>query len=91
MNGRLVQVGNSAAGSTEIAPRFLRNQIGSILGHTSFNAPQEVKSEAFATMCGHAADGNLDVGVEVTSLEDIAGSWERQADGAHHKLVIDPN
>jgi NADPH:quinone reductase-like Zn-dependent oxidoreductase len=86
--GRLVQIGNSAGATAEVTARTVRTGVKSILGHTNFSAPQEVKAEAFKTMCRHAAAGELAVPVEEVALDSVEDAWERQADGPHHKLVI---
>jgi NADPH:quinone reductase-like Zn-dependent oxidoreductase len=88
--GRLVQIGNSAAVSTEVPARTVRTGVKSILGHTNFSAPQTAKREAFQTMCRHAAAGELGVPVEELALADIEDGWRRQAQGPHSKLVVRP-
>jgi NADPH2:quinone reductase len=88
--GRLVQIGNSASTQAELAASTFRNKHAVIMGYTNFLAPDDVKSDAFARMCRHAADGDLTVDVEEMHLDEIANAWSRQADGPHHKLVIRP-
>jgi NADPH:quinone reductase-like Zn-dependent oxidoreductase len=88
--GRLVQIGNSAGPETAVPAREIRNSIRSIIGHTNFSAPHEVKEAAFQAMCRHAAAGELAVPVEEVRLEDVEDAWRRQAEGPHHKLVIRP-
>ncbi|MGA8217722.1 MAG: zinc-binding alcohol dehydrogenase family protein [Solirubrobacterales bacterium] len=89
-NGRLVQIGNAAGPTAEIAGRPFRNQLGSIIGHTNFKAPADRKREAFRAMCEHAAAGELTVETEEVPLSEIEDAWRRQGEGPHHKLVIHP-
>jgi NADPH2:quinone reductase len=89
-DGRLVQIGNAAAVETTVPARPIRTSIRSIIGHTNFSAPQELKRDAFLTMCRHAAAGELTVPVEEVPLDQIEEAWRRQAGGPHHKLVIRP-
>ena len=86
--GRLVQIGNSAGPETEIPARAIRTSIRSIIGHTNFSAPLEVKEAAFQAMCRRAAAGELTVPVEELRLEDVSDAWRRQAEGPHKKLVV---
>jgi NADPH2:quinone reductase len=86
--GRLVQIGNSSGATTEVPARPIRTSVRSILGHTNFSAPQEVKRDAFQAMCRHAAAGELSVPVEELPVDSIEDAWERQARGPHHKLVV---
>jgi NADPH:quinone reductase-like Zn-dependent oxidoreductase len=89
-DGRLVQIGNAAGASTEMPARPIRTHIRSIVGHTNFSAPHDVKRAAFRTMCEHAAAGELVVPVEIVGLDDVTDAWRRQAESPHHKLVIRP-
>jgi NADPH2:quinone reductase len=88
LRGRLVQIGNASGASTEVPARQIRNSLRSIVGHTNFAAPLEVKAQAFGAMCRHAAAGELEVPVEEVALDDVEDAWRRQATGPHHKLVI---
>jgi NADPH:quinone reductase-like Zn-dependent oxidoreductase len=88
--GRLVQIGNASGPVTEVPARPIRNSIRSIVGHTNFAAPQEVKEPAYRTMCRHAAAGELVVPVEEVPLADVGDAWRRQAEGPGRKLVVRP-
>jgi NADPH2:quinone reductase len=90
LNGRMVLVGNSAAQEVELPSRAVRSTNASLLGHTNFNAPLEVKAEAFQAMCAHAAAGEIQVEVEELPLDEVEQAWERQLDGPHTKLVLRP-
>jgi NADPH:quinone reductase-like Zn-dependent oxidoreductase len=87
VEGRLVQIGNSAAESVELPTRGFRNQLGRIVGHTNFKASRERKRDAFSAMCGHALAGELTVGTEGVPLRDVSSAWNRES--PHCKLVIE--
>jgi NADPH:quinone reductase-like Zn-dependent oxidoreductase len=87
VEGRLVQIGNSAAESAELPTRGLRNQLGRIIGHTNFKASRELKREAFTAMCEHALAGELQVETEGVPLRDVGEAWNRKS--PHRKLVIE--
>ncbi len=87
VEGRLIQVGNSAGESIELPTRGFRNQLGRIVGHTNFKASRELKREAFAAMCRHALAGELTVEVERVPLSEIDKAWGRRS--PHRKLVIE--
>ena len=87
VEGRLVQIGNSAAESVELPTRGFRNQLGRIIGHTNFKAPRELKRAAFAEMCQHALAGDLKVEVERVPLREVGRAWSEES--PHRKLVIE--
>jgi NADPH:quinone reductase-like Zn-dependent oxidoreductase len=86
VEGRLVQIGNSAGESAQLPTRGFRNQLGRIVGHTNFKASRERKREAFAAMCRHALAGELKVEIEAVPLRDVGEAWNRKS--PHRKLVI---
>ena len=87
VEGRLVQIGNSAGESVELPTRAFRNQLGRIIGHTNFKASHERKREAFTAMCEHARAGELKVETEGVPLREIGEAWDRKS--PHRKLVIE--
>jgi NADPH2:quinone reductase len=87
VEGRLIQIGNSAGESIELPTRGFRNQLGHIIGHTNFKASRELKREAFAAMCEHALAGQLKVETEDVPLREIGEAWNRES--RHRKLVIE--
>ena len=68
----------------------LRNKLLTLVGHSLFATPAEVRRSAYAQMAGHAIDGKLTVDLERTRLEDISGTWEHLKTGAPRKLVVTP-
>ncbi len=90
VNGRLVQVGNSAGKESAIKAGPMRGVAASILAHRNFHAPLETQQAAFERMCRHFMDGELKIEVETVALEDIADAWRRQAASPGHKLVLRP-
>lgn len=86
VEGRLVQIGNSAGESIELPTRAFRNQLGRIIGHTNFKASRQLKGEAFTAMCEHALAGELKVETEEVPLREIGEAWNRES--PHRKLVI---
>jgi NADPH:quinone reductase-like Zn-dependent oxidoreductase len=87
IDGRLVQIGNSAGESVELPTRGFRNRLGRIIGHTNFKASRERKRDAFAAMCGHALAGELKVETEGVPLREVGSAWNRRS--PHRKLVIE--
>lgn len=86
VEGRLIQIGNSAGESIDLPTRGFRNQLGRIIGHTNFKASRELKREAFTAMCEHALAGELKVETEGVPLREIGDAWRRKS--PHRKLVI---
>ena len=67
---RYIQVGNSAGAASTITGLVLRNKLLTLVGHSLFATPAEVRRSAYAQMAGHAIDGKLTVDLERTRLED---------------------
>ncbi len=87
-DGRLIAIGNAASETLEVPGRDFRNRLGRIVGHTNFQAPREVKREAYTAMARHAAAGEIAVPVAERPLDEVAAAWEEQAASPHHKLVV---
>jgi NADPH2:quinone reductase len=90
LRGRLVQIGQSAGAQATIASATVRGRLLSILGHTNFAVPLDVRQDAYRRMAGHARDGAITVDVERVPLDDIAAAWERQRAAPGLKLVVVP-
>ena len=87
---RHVQIGQSAGASSMIASRVVRGKMLSILGHTNFGAPPEVKAAAYRRMVEHALAGELTVDFERIRLAQVADAWALQREYPHRKLVLVP-
>jgi NADPH:quinone reductase-like Zn-dependent oxidoreductase len=87
---RVVQLGQSAGPEATLASSVIRGKSLSILGHTNFGAPREVRADAYSRMTRHAAAGELSVEVERIPLEKVEDAFERQRQSPHHKLVLVP-
>jgi NADPH2:quinone reductase len=89
--GRLVQLGQSAGPEATITSGSIRTKLVSILGHTNFAAPPDVRNDAFLRMVRHAAAGELTVDYEALPLAQVAEAWERQKASPNLKLVLSPS
>jgi NADPH:quinone reductase-like Zn-dependent oxidoreductase len=89
--GRVVQLGQSAGKEATIESGWIRAKLLSILGHTNFAAPAEVRDDAYLRMIRHAAASELTVDHEVVPLEQVADAWERQKASPGRKLVLSPS
>jgi NADPH2:quinone reductase len=88
--GRLVQVGNSAGREANLVAGPLRGGLVSVLGHRNVHAPHQVQAEAFGRMCSFAAEGRLEVEVEVLPLERVGDAWQMQQQSPGLKLALAP-
>jgi NADPH:quinone reductase len=88
--GRIVQLGQSAAPEATLASATVRGRTLSILGHSNFAVPGEVRASAYRGMVEQAAAGRLTVEHDVLPLERVAEAWERQAASPRRKLVLRP-
>ncbi|HEY2600659.1 MAG TPA: zinc-binding alcohol dehydrogenase family protein [Thermoleophilaceae bacterium] len=89
--GRVVQLGQSAGKEAVLESGWIRTKLLSILGHTTFAAPAEVRNDAYLRMVRHAAAGDLTVDFELVPLERVAEAWERQEASPNCKLVLSPS
>jgi len=86
----LVNLGQSAGATAELASAAVRFKSLSILGHTNFAVPRDELADHYGRLVGHAARGELRLEVERVPLEAVAVAWRRQAEGPGTKLVVVP-
>lgn len=86
----LVNLGQSAGATAELASAAVRFKNLSILGHTNFAVPADELAEHYRRLVGHALTGEIRLEVERLPLDAVADAWRRQADGAGTKLVVTP-
>jgi NADPH:quinone reductase-like Zn-dependent oxidoreductase len=86
----IVNLGQSAGATAEIASAAVRFKSLSILGHTNFAVPPDELAEHYRRLVGHAVAGDIRLEVERVPLDSIADAWGRQAEGAGTKLVVVP-
>lgn len=86
----LVNLGQSAGATSEIASGGVRFKCISILGHTNFAISHDELAEHYRRLVSHAVAGEIRLEIEQIPLDDVADAWRRQADGAGSKLVLVP-
>ena len=86
----IVNLGQSAGATSELASAAVRFKNLSILGHTNFALPADELADHYRRLVGHAVAGDIGLDVERVPLDDAAAAWQRQADGAGTKLVLVP-
>jgi NADPH:quinone reductase-like Zn-dependent oxidoreductase len=89
-HARIVQLGAGAGDDALLSSPAVRGKMLTIMGHTNFAAPAEVKHDAYASLAAAAAAGELRVASEPLSLERVREAWERLAAGSHRKIVLVP-
>ena len=87
---RLVQIGASAGQQATVPSAPIRGKVLTIMGHTNFAAPQEVKRTAYERMAAAAAAGELEVETERIPLERVGDAWARMEQGSHRKILVIP-
>ena len=85
---RMVQIGQSAAAEVPLPSAAIRGKMGELYGYTDFAVPSDEFREEYLRVVGHAAAGEIIFDIETYPLERVAEAWERQAAGAHAKLVV---
>lgn len=86
----IVNLGQSAGATAELASAAVRFKSLSLLGHTNFACPPDELAEQYRRLVGHAGSGEITLEVERIALDDVAVAWRRQAEGAGAKLVLEP-
>jgi NADPH:quinone reductase-like Zn-dependent oxidoreductase len=86
----IVNLGQSAGATSELASSAVRFKNLAILGHTNFLVPVEELSDHYRRLVGHAIAGEIRLEVERVPLAVVAEAWRRQAEGAGTKLVLVP-
>src|SRR5262245_50315705 len=86
----VVNLGQSAGGTSELASAAVRFKSLSILGHTNFAVPPDELAEHYRRLVEHVVAGDIRFEVERVPLESVADAWRRQVEGAGAKLVVVP-
>ena len=86
----VVNLGQSAGATSELASAAVRFKSLSILGHTNFAVPPDELAEHYRRLVEHVVAGDIRFEVERVPLESVADAWRRQAEGAGTKLVVVP-
>jgi NADPH:quinone reductase-like Zn-dependent oxidoreductase len=88
--GRIIQLGQSAGATSELASIAVRGRMLSILGFTIWAVPHQAKTGAYRAMASELAAGRLHVDHETVPLAQIAAAWRRQERSPHRKLILIP-
>jgi NADPH:quinone reductase-like Zn-dependent oxidoreductase len=86
----VVNLGQSARATSELASAAVRFKSLSILGHTNYAVPPEELAEHYRRLVDHVVAGEIRFEVERVPLDSVADAWRRQAEGAGAKLVLVP-
>jgi NADPH:quinone reductase len=86
----VVNLGQSAGATSELASAAVRFKSLSILGHTNFAVPPDELAEHYRRLVTHVTAGEIRFDVERVPLDSVADAWRRQAEGAGTKLVVVP-
>jgi NADPH:quinone reductase-like Zn-dependent oxidoreductase len=87
----IVNLGQSAGATAELASGPVRFKSLSILGHTNYAVPEAELTDHYHRLVGHVAAGDIAFDVERVPLDDVASAWQRLAEGAGGtKLVLVP-
>ena len=87
---RIVNLGQSAGATSELASAAVRFKSLSILGHTNFAVPADELADHYRRLVGHVTAGDVRFEVERVPLDAVADAWRRQGEGPGAKLVVVP-
>ncbi|MCZ7588899.1 MAG: zinc-binding dehydrogenase [Gaiella sp.] len=86
----VVNLGQSAGPTSELASGAVRGKNLTLLGHTNYLVPPAALAEHYRRLVGHAVAGEIRLELERVPLDDVGDAWRRQAEGAGTKLVLVP-
>jgi NADPH:quinone reductase-like Zn-dependent oxidoreductase len=86
----IVNLGQSAGATAELASADVRFKSLSVLGHTNYAVPPDELAEHYRRLVDHAVAGEIRLDVERVPLDSITDAWHRQVEGAGTKLVVVP-
>jgi NADPH2:quinone reductase len=86
----IVNLGQSAGATAELASTAVRFKNLSILGHTNYAVPIDELAEHYRRLVNHALAGDIRLELEPVPLDSVADAWRRQARGAGTKLIVVP-
>jgi NADPH2:quinone reductase len=86
--GRLVNLGDSAAETCPISSSTLRSRSLRLLGYTNNELTPEARARAITAVAELVGAGGLTVTHETTKLDDVTRAWERQAAGATDGRIV---
>jgi NADPH2:quinone reductase len=86
----VVNLGQSAGPTAELASGAVRGKNLNIYGHFAFGVAYDVFAEHYPRLVRHAVAGEIRLDVEPVPLADVAEAWRRQAAGEATKLVLVP-
>jgi NADPH:quinone reductase-like Zn-dependent oxidoreductase len=89
-DGRLVNLGSSAAAGASLASATIRSSMISILGYTNNALTSEQRAAALGEILAHAAAGRLDTDRELLPLAGVADAWSRCGQPPHRRAVLVP-
>jgi len=90
VDGRLVQLGQSAGAEATLTSAPMRGRHLSVLGYMNYLVPPDVRRDAYRALVEHAVAGRLAVEVERMARAQVGEAWERVQHSAHRKLVLVP-
>ena len=86
----VVNLGQSAGPTAELASGAVRGKNLNIHGHFAFGVPDAVFAEHYPRLVRHAIAGEILLDVERVPLDAVTEAWRRQSSGGATKLVPGP-
>src|SRR4029079_9617837 len=87
----IVNLGQSAGATAELASAAVRFKNLSLLGHTNFAVPEDELTEHYHRLVGTVTACDIVFDVDRIPLEEVSSAWQSQAEGAGGtKLVLVP-
>jgi NADPH2:quinone reductase len=86
---RIVNIGQSAGPAAPLLSADVRGKQLNVLGYSNFGTPREVLNREYLRLVELAHSGEIEVEIERFAFARAEEAWQRQADGAGVKVVIE--
>ena len=85
---RIVQLGQSAGPEAPLKSADVRGKELVVQVHSNFAMTRDERDRCYLELLEHVSAGRIELPLTAYPLDSVAEAWERQAGGAHEKIVV---
>ncbi len=87
-HARIVHLGQSAGPEAPLKSADVRGKELVVQGHSNFAMTRGERDRCYLELLEHVNAGRIELPLSTYPLDAVAEAWERQAGGAHEKVVV---
>jgi NADPH2:quinone reductase len=87
---RIVHLGQSAGPEAPLKSADVRGKELTLQGHSNFVLTRDERDRCYLDLLEHVRAGRIELPLTTFPLDSVAEAWQRQAAGAHEKVVVIP-